>query len=182
VLFFNKMVNPMNRRLKLSLALAGIVIGSTSLSSCFVAPLRVAMPLHITVEDADTGAPVQDAKVLYIASDIHDYFCKEGRVVHTKTNINGQVDISGKWKFGIWVIAPGGLPAPQHIVAISAEGYSTYLFGQYEFMKSRQKSCDIQSDIVKALTEIPQDNVVRDSRQMPDSELNGSRIKLNKSK
>ncbi len=172
----------MNRRLKLSLALAGIVFGSTFLCGCFVAPLRVAMPLHVKVEDADTGNPIPDAKVLYIASDIHDYLCKEDRVIRTKADDKGQVDISGKWKFGIWIIVPGGLPAPQHIVSISAPSYSSYVFGRYEEMKSRKKLCDSHSDILEALAEIPQDNVTNDSTLIPDSELNGKIIKLTRVK
>ncbi len=136
------------------------------------------MPLRVTVQDADTGSPIPDATIIYIASDIHDYLCKEGRVIRTRTDSGGKVDISGKWRFGVWLIAPGGLPMPQHIVAISAPGYSTYLFGRYDEMKSGKRRCHSHSDIVEALAEIPQENVIRDSRPMSVSQLNGEIIKL----
>jgi len=168
--------------IKMIPTLIAVVFVSTVLGGCCIAPLRVASPLEVTVVDAETGNPIPDAKVVYIVSDLHDWLCKGGRVVRTVSDKNGQVDISGKRRWGFYIAAPGGLPVPDHLIAIWAPGYSAYIFSQYADIAERKKRCENRSDIVEALFEIPQEQRITDPWLNVKSNLIGGKIKLPKIK
>ena len=154
----------------------------TLLSGCFVAPLRVANPLAVTVVDADNGTPIPQATVIYIVSDIHDYACKEGRVVRTTGDKQGSVYIPGKRRWGFYIAAPGGLPVADHLIAIWAPGYSTYIFSQYSNITTWNRLCRDRSDILQAISEIPQEKRIDDPWLNLRADLIGGKIKLTKSK
>lgn len=172
----------MNPKIRNIFRIVMVAVVSSVLSGCFVAPLRVANPLEVTVIDAETGNPIPDAQVIYIVSDLHDSLCKGGRVVHTTSDKSGNIDISGKRKWGFYIAAPGGLPVPDHLIAIWASNYSTYLFSQYASIDGRKKRCENRSDILQALSEIPKGSISSDPRLNPLSELMGGKIKLMKIK
>ena len=92
------------------------------LSGCLVAPLKVAYEVEVTVIDAKTGNPIPNAQVIYLACDIHDFSCSGGRLVRTSSNENGEVSIDSKRQWGFWILAPGGWPVPNHLIAVWASG------------------------------------------------------------
>src|SRR5438876_4471902 len=102
-----------------------------SFQGCIIAPLRVAETLDVKVVDAQNGALIQGAKVIYFVCDIHDFQCKHATIVRTTSNESGDLKIEGHRKWGVWIPAPGGLPVPNHFIAIWAPGYSAFVFGQY---------------------------------------------------
>jgi hypothetical protein len=172
------MANFMNPQKRNILRITVVTLLSLVTSSCCIAPLRVANPLEVTVIDAESGSPIPDAQVIYIVSDLHDYLCKGGRVVRTTSDTSGNVDISGKRKWGFYIAAPGGLPVPDHLIAIWASGYSTYLFSQYSNIAERKKRCENRSDILQALSEIPHEQQILDPWLNLKSNLIGGIIKL----
>lgn len=175
----------MNLHLKSGNVLSLVIAAAVCfiLSGCFIAPLRVACPLKVTVEDAATGSPIPEARVIYIVNDHHDFFCREeGRIVRAVSDKSGHVDISGKRKWGFWIAAPGGLPVPDHLIAIWAPGYSTYLFSQYSNIADRKKRCENRSDMLQALDEIPQEQQIADPWLNVKADLIGGIIKLPKIK
>jgi hypothetical protein len=97
-----------------------------------VAPLRIAEPLDVTVVDAESGAPIPGATTLYFVCDIHDFDFSAARFERRTSNEKGKVKIHGHRKWGVWFPAPGGLPVPNHFIAIWAPGYSAFVFSQYD--------------------------------------------------
>lgn len=111
-----------------------------------------------------------------------NYICKEGRVVRTTADEQGRVYISGKRRWGFYIAAPGGLPVPDHLIAIWAHGYSTYIFSQYSNIPTWNRLCKNRSDILQAIAEIPQEQRINDPWLNLRTDLIGGKIKLTKSK
>ena len=167
------------------LKLNGIVLSFAallSLSGCIIAPLRVAAPLDVTVVDAEDHTPIVNAVVVYLVCDIHDFGCDHGRLVSGTSSEKGHVKIDGQRKWGLWVIVPGGVPIPNHFIAIWAPGYSAYVFAQYGGSVDSIKQRVSRSDIRAALRSIPKDTSSSDALLNAEQELNGGSIRLLKSR
>lgn len=133
--------------------------------------IRVAEPLDVIVIDAETKEPIPGASVVYLVCDLHDYGCNKGKLIQTTSNEKGEVKIEGETKTGTWVLAPGAMPVPSHLIAIWASGYSAFVFIQYksadapiaELLERKKKSIE-RRDILEALHEIPEDKASSDER------------------
>lgn len=147
--------------------------------------IRVAEPLEVIVVDAETENPIVGASVVYLVCDLHDYGCSRGKLIRTTSNEKGEVKIEGETKTGTWVLAPGGLPVPDHLISIWSPGYSAFVFIQYksadvpidEALKRRKKGIE-RTDILEALREIPEDESSSDERLNSKKELIGGKIRL----
>lgn len=155
-----------------------LVILTLSLGGCLIWPLKVAEVLDVEVIDATSGTPVPYAEVVYVACDVHDFSCRKAKLVRTKANDKGQIDIDSTRRWGVWIPAPGGLPVPNHLIAIWAPGYSPFVFSQYEDTIASRISSTKREDIIRALQEIPSDQTMNDESLTPRSELIGGKIKL----
>ena len=167
------------------LKLNGIVLSFAallSLSGCIIAPLRVAAPLDVTVVDAQDRTPIANAVVVYLVCDIHDFGCDHARLVSATSSDKGEVKIDGQRKWGFWVIVPGGVPVPNHFIAIWAPGYSAYVFAQYGDSVDSARRRVRRSDIRAALSSIPKDTSSSDALLNAEQELNGGSIRLLKSR
>lgn len=147
--------------------------------------IRTAEPLDVLVVDAETEKPIAGASVVYLVCDLHDYGCSRGKLICTTSNEKGEIKIEGETKTGTWVPAPGGLPVPDHLIAIWALGYSSFVFIQYKSadapiaeLLERKKKSITRTDILKALLEIPEDKASSDERLNPKKELIGGKIRL----
>ena len=150
-------------------------------SGCIVVPLRVMEPFEVTVTDSETVTPISNATIVYLACDVHDFRCRHADLVRGTSSATGIVKIDGRRKWGIWIPAPGGLPAPNHFIAIWAPGYSAFVFAQYgDTVESRKRGID-RADILEALNAIPADQTSSDSSLNPREELVGGTIRLRKS-
>lgn len=154
-------------------------------TGCMPTTVRLANPLEVIVVDAETEKPVVGASVVYIVCDLHDYGCSRGKLIRTTSNEKGEVKIQGETKTGTWVLAPGGLPVPDHLIAIWAPGYSAFVFIQYKSADldineriKREKEAIKRADILKALQEIPEDKASSDEQLNPKEELIGGKIRL----
>ena len=148
------------------------------LSGCLVAPLKVAYEVEVTVIDAKTGNPIPNAQVIYLACDIHDFSCSGGRLVRTSSNENGEVSIDSKRQWGFWILAPGGWPVPNHLIAVWASGYSAFVFSQYGGNVTSRREEIRRLDVREALNGIPSDQSSSAHAINPPEELNGGKIKL----
>jgi hypothetical protein len=155
---------------------------ATNLGGCIIWPLKVSNELEVQVLDADTGAPIPHAQVVYIACDIHDFDCSHARVVRTTANERGEVDIESKRRFRIWVAAPGGLPVPNHFIAIWAPDHGAFVYCQYGDTIDRWKQYIDRQDIINVLNEVPSDQSSSGESLNPRTELIGGKIKLVKHK
>jgi hypothetical protein len=162
----------------------GIALSVTLLllgSGCVIAPLRVAEPLEVIVTDAQSGTPIAEATVIYLVCDVHDFGCKHAKLVRATSALNGEVKIDGQRKWGVWVPAPGGLPAPNHFIAIWAPGYSAFVFSQYGDNVESLKKGTKRADLLDALNSVPSDQASSDPSLNSKEELIGGKIRLRKS-
>lgn len=157
-----------------------LVILAFSLGGCLIWPLKVAEELDVEVIDATSGTPIPYAEVVYVACDVHDFKCSKAKLVRTKANDKGQIDIDSTRRWGVWIPAPGGIPAPNHLSAILAPGYSAFVFSQYEDTIATRISGTQREDIISVLREIPFDQTMNDESLNPKRELIGGKIKLRK--
>lgn len=151
-----------------------------SLDGCLIWPLNVAEELDVEVIDATSGIPIPYAEVVYVACDAHDFKCSKANLVRTKANDKGQIEIDSTRQWGVWIPAPGGIPVPNHLIAIWAPGYSAFVFSQYEGTIASRISRTKREDIIRALQEIPSDQTMNDASLNPREELIGGKIKLRK--
>jgi hypothetical protein len=147
---------------------------------CIVAPLPVSSPLDVSVVDAETGAPIARAAVVYFVCDIHDFDCSEGRLVRTESGPGGKVTIPRRWRWGLWIAAPGGLPVPNHFIAIQAPGYAPFVFSQYEDSLERviARIGVTRPDVAAELRTLPAGSSSSDRSINASSELIGGKIRL----
>ena len=164
------------RRLKVLLTIGLLVF----LQGCFVAPLRVAETLDVTVVDAQTALPIPHVTVVYLVCDIHDIQCRHAILVRTSSSERGDLKVGGRREWGPWFPAPGGLPIPNHFIAIWAPGYSAFVFGQYDRTVESKKELVERQDVLDALDSIPNDRSSSDPLLNPRRELHGGKIRLRK--
>ncbi|ALA57716.1 hypothetical protein NITMOv2_1288 [Nitrospira moscoviensis] len=100
-----------------SLLLAALAL---NLGGC-IWPLKIAEGLEAEVVDAASGNPIPLADVVYLACDFHDFSCNHATLVRTKANEQGKIAIGSTRQWGFWLPAPGGIPVPNHLVAISLQ-------------------------------------------------------------
>jgi hypothetical protein len=157
-----------------------LVIFTLSLGGCLIWPLKVAEELDIEVIDATSGTPIPYAEVVYVACDAHDFSCRKAKLVRTQSDDKGKIEIDSTRRWGVWLPAPGGIPVPNHLIAIWAPGYSAFVFSQYPESIDRRVSSTKREDIIRALREIPSDQTMNDESLNPRRELIGGKIKLRK--
>jgi hypothetical protein len=155
-----------------------LIVLSLIIGGCFIWPLKVAEELKVEVIDATSGNPIPHADVVYLACDVHDFDCSHALLVRTKANDKGEVDIESTRQWGTWIPAPGGIPAPNHLIAIWAPGYSAFVSSQYGDSINSRVAQTKRDDIIQALQEIPSDQTVNDELLNPRRELIGGKIKL----
>lgn len=155
-----------------------LLIFMLSLGGCLVWPLKVAEELNVDVIDAESGRPIPRAEVVYLACDFHDFSCNRAKLVRTQSNDKGKIEIDSTRRWGVWLPAPGGIPVPNHLIAIWTSGYSAFVFSQYPESIDRRVSGTKREDIIRALREIPSDQIMNDELLNPREELIGGKIKL----
>jgi hypothetical protein len=149
-----------------------------TLWGCFVFPLRTIEPLKITVIDASTGTPIEGAIVLRLVCDIHNRDCNNAFIDMNVTNDKGIICLSGKRDFGPWMAAPGGLPVPNHQIAIWKEGYSAFVFSQYDNDIDRFSARTRNKNIIEAVRKIPKERKYLSLETNPYSVFDNGIIKL----
>ena len=149
-----------------------------SFQGCFVAPLRVADNLDVTVVDAQSSLPIPQATLVYLVCDVHDIECRHAILARASSSEGGRLRVCGRREWGPWVPAPGGLPVPNHFVAIWAPGYSAFVFGQYDRTVESKKRLVGCQDVLDALNLIPGDRSSSDPLLNPKQELHGGKIRL----
>ncbi|MFI5305077.1 MAG: hypothetical protein ACHQYP_09825 [Nitrospiria bacterium] len=155
---------------------------SLIISGCFIAPLRVSEELKVLIVDAQSNNPIPNAQVLYLVHDIHEAGWKKAKMVRLTSDNNGNVEIPGRRRWGFWIPAPGGLPVPDHFIAIWAAGYAAYVFSQYDSEFELRHLEPLREDIRMALDEIPVDRSSSNRQLNPEKELSGGQIKLVRAK
>lgn len=153
------------------------------LAGCIIYPMQVVTPLETTVVDAKTGIPIEGAQVLRVVCDIHDYGCNRGKIDIGQTNKEGEIEISGKRQWGIWILGPGGLPVPNHQIAIWKDGYYVFVFSQYgnnidRFKRRLQSQGGNSQMIMDAINEIPQERKYIKNNRKASSMLTGGKVLL----
>jgi hypothetical protein len=159
-----------------------LILLAANIGGCIIWPLKISSELEVQVLDAATGAPIPHAHVVYVACDIYDFDCSHARVVRTTANEKGEIDIESMRRFGFWVLAPGGLPVPNHLIAIWASNYGAFVFSQYGDTIDQRKQQTKRQDIMNVLNEIPSDQSSSGELLNPITELIGGKIKLVKTK
>lgn len=155
-----------------------VVLLLVALAGCFPYHARVVMPLRTQVVDAGTGLPISGAKVLRVMCDIHDFTCSNATVDRGETDQQGRIDLPGKRKWQLVIPLPGGLPTPNHQIAIWKPGYVAFVFSQYgDVDLLSRRGCERQ-DLLAALHEIPAERRVYTSKDQPEQLLLDGRIAL----
>jgi hypothetical protein len=167
------------RTTQLIVALAFVLISA----GCIVAPLPVSAPVDALIVDADDDRPIAGAAVVHFVCDVHDFHCHHGRLVRTESSADGRVRIPRRWRWGLWIAAPGGLPVPNHFVAIWAPGYSPFVFSQYEdpLEHAIERIGVSRPDVAAELKALPDATLSSDPTLNPPAQLIGGRIRLHKS-
>ena len=153
----------------------GLVV---SFQGCFVAPLRVADNLDVTVVDAQSSLPISHATLVYLVCDVHDIQCRHAILVRSSSSERGGLRVRGRRQWGPWLPVPGGLPIPNHFVAIWAPGYAAFVFGQYDRTVESKKNLVERQDVLDALNLIPSDRSSSEPLLNPKRELHGGKIRL----
>lgn len=122
-------------------------------SGCVVFPMQTVMPLEAKIIDAHTAEELKGIRYLRIVCDLHDYGCNKALLEDGV--FDSDIKLENKRQWGLYIAAPGGLPVPNHQIAIWKEGYSAIVFSQYDdnindFAKSVERI-----DIKDAINEIP---------------------------
>ena len=149
---------------------------------CLIAPLPVASPLRVRIVDAGANLPIAGATVIYFVCDIHDFECKHAILVQTASTNTGAVTIHRRWRWGLWIPAPGGLPVPNHFIAIWAPGYSAFVFSEYGDTVERviERITVIRPDIAEELKSLPAERSSVDPSRTAYKQLVDGTIRLQK--
>jgi hypothetical protein len=140
-------------------------------------PAEVMLPLKVTIVDAETGAPIEGADVLRIACDVHDRSCARGILDVRQSDENGHVDLEGERKWRVIIAAAGGVPLPNHKIAIWKSGFEAFVFSQYDSIDSLASRSN-REDIKAALKEIPSERRVYGQELDPSTVFAGGTIRL----
>lgn len=135
------------------------------------------MPLETQVVDAESGASIEGAQVLRIVCDIHDMKCARGKIDKEQTDRNGKIEMKGERKWGIWFPAPGGIPAPNHRIAIWKTGYQAFAFSQYGEINDLL-SWTNREDLKKAIQEVPKERKNYTPDANPEQMFENGKVKL----
>jgi hypothetical protein len=160
----------------ISLLLAGLILNC---GGC-IWPLKIAEEFRAEVIDASSENPISFADVVYLACDFHDFSCNHATLVRTKADEQGKIDIGSTRRWGFWLPAPGGIPVPNHLIAVWAPRYLAFVFAQYPDSIDWRVSSTSREDIIRALQEIPSERSTNDESLNPGRELIGRKIKLRK--
>lgn len=86
--------------------------------------------------------------------------------------------ISTLYGWGPWLPVAGGLPAPNHLIAIWTQGYSAFVFTQYGDTVLQRHNNTKREDVKSAPQEIPDDRIFSDEHFNPKDQFIGGKIKL----
>ena len=123
------------------------------LAGCYF-PATVRSTVKARVIDAESSQPIGDVNVLRIVCDVHDFRCDGVQVDRGQTNSDGRIKLKGSRKWGLWLPAPGGMPAPNHQVVIWKKGYAPIAFSQYGTLAEFERR-HAHKSFVKDLAEVP---------------------------
>ena len=159
-----------------------IIFWVFSIWGCFVFPLKTVEPLSTTVVDSESGKPIAGAVVLRIVCGIHDFSCKNASIEKKFTNNKGMIYLGSKREWGPWFPAPGGLPVPNHQIAIWKEGYSAFIFLQYNNDIDQFAAHVKSNDIREAIREIPKERKYLSENIDPSTIFVNGKVELYKLK
>jgi len=142
-------------------------------------PARTVMPLKTEVVDAESGQPIEGASYLRIVCDVHDFNCSSAKIDRGITRKDGFIEVNGERKWGLYIFAPGGVPVPNHNIAIWKPGYLAFVFSQYGNIETIKETTD-REDIIKAINEIPNQRTTFDPSTNPNDLFLNGQIKLHK--
>ena len=150
------------------------------LASFIFHPARIVMPLSVQVIDSQSGTPIEGANILRIVCDIHDRSCKNLNLSRGQTDKNGRIKMEGIRKWGLWIPLPGGMPVPNHRIAIWKPGYKAFVFSQYGKITDINTQT-VRSELKKVVQEIPLERKEYGSNDKPEETFIGGKIKLYRS-
>lgn len=125
-----------------------------SLGACFPYPAQVVERLQVRVVDALTGQPLGSVNYLRIVCDVHDMACHHA-LINTGRSADGHITLPGRRDWGPWTPVPGGLPVPNHQIAIWKPGYEAFVFSQYDDDIDRFADIAQNPAITRAVAAIP---------------------------
>jgi hypothetical protein len=111
--------------------------------------------------------PISGATVLRVMRDVHDFGCTNVVLDRGLTDQEGWISLPGKRKWRMVIPAPGGLPVPNHQIAIWKQGYLAFVFSQYGNIDELTRACR-REDLLAALDEVPAERRVHTPADEPD--------------
>lgn len=147
-----------------------------ALGGCIPWPIQIIEPLDVSVVDATTGQPLANVEYLRIVCDVHDFTCAHARV-DAGLAADGHLALPGRRDWGPWTPVPGGLPAPNHQIAIWKPGYQAFVFSQYDDDIDSFASKIERLDIKRQTARIPHERTYLHSAE-PEKILRGGIIRL----
>lgn len=158
--------------------IGSLIAVALTLGGCFIWPSKVAEELDTQVVDANSESPIPHAEVFYPACDFHDFDCSKARLVRTKADDSGQILIDSERHWGVWIPAPGDIPSPNHLIAIWAPGYRTFVFSQANDSINWRVRETKRQDVIEALRAILADHSMNHEYLGPTNDFLGGKIKL----
>jgi len=155
-----------------------LVVSALTLGGCLIWAFKVAEEPDVKVIDATSGTPIPYAEVVYLACDVRDFSCSKAKLVRTKANDKGQIDIDSTRRMGSLDFCSGWTSCTNHLIAIWPPGYSVFIFNQYPESIDRRASGTKRKGIIRALREIPSDHTTNDELLNPRRELIEGKLKL----
>jgi hypothetical protein len=92
--------------------------------------MRTVEPVDAKVIDADTDRQLDDVNYLRIVCDVHDFGCDHA-LLEKGISRGGILRLESERRWGLWMPVPGGVPVPNHQLAVWKEGYHAFIFSQY---------------------------------------------------
>jgi len=139
--------------------------------------MRTVEPVDAKVIDANTGKQLDDVNYLRIACDVHDFGCGHA-LLEKGISREGILQLDSKRRWGLWMPVPGGVPVPNHQIAVWKDGYYAFIFSQYDANIDEFARRANRADIKSAIDQIPKERKYLYSNQNPNDILLGGVIKL----
>jgi len=145
-------------------------------SGCIL-PMRIVEPIDTRVIDADTGKQLDNVDYLRISCDVHDFSCSHA-LLEKGISHDGNLQLDGKRQWGLWMPVPGGVPVPNHQIAVWKDGYYAFVFSQYDRTIDEFARRADRADIRIAVEQVPKERKYLYSHQNPNDILLGGVIRL----
>ena len=149
-----------------------------ALSGCAIYPMQTIMPLESKVVDSETGKPLHNIQYIRIVCDIHDFDCSGASLEEGIAQNGSKFELDNERRWGLYVFVPGGLPVPNHQIAIWKKGYKAVVFSQYDGNIDQFASKAERLDIREAINKIPKQRVYITKYDDPNEIFGGGIIKL----